>query len=237
MLRTCIGLFILGLLVLPAVAQDKKKPDVDKDKDKDKDEVKVIGDSKKKLVSAGKLVGKLTQVEGTTKFLTLQVTAKIQVPNPDALRNSATYQRQLAEASLDRNPVNRQRRLAEIQYNMARNQANLYSVKEHHHKVELQAADDMKVRIFNLPVEFDDKGKPRKYTAKELSDLKGPDPKLPGYAAEYENLRAGQEVEVTFLRPKTVARPKSKDKDRDLVAEDERLKATLIVILRDPPAK
>lgn len=229
MVRTLVGLPLLLVFVFPVAAQTKKKPDADVDRD----EAKAVSDSKKKLVAAGKIVGKLTKVEGTEKYLTLQVTTK--VPNPSALQSLANFQYQLAQASADRNPINRQRRLAEIQLNMARQQANMY--KDHPYSLELQAADDMKVRTFNLPQEFDEKGKPRKYTAKELAELKGPDTKLPGYAAEFENLQVGQQVEVTVLRPKTVAKPKTKDKDRDVVAASDRLQATLIVILRDAPAK
>jgi hypothetical protein len=234
MVRALVGLSLLALFTFPVVAQNKKpKADVDVDKDT----AKAVTDSKKKLMTTGKIAGKVVQVEGTTKNFTVQVTAKIQVPNPDAIRSMANFQRQLAEASLDRNPANRARRMAEIQYNMSRQQ--MYSIKEHHHKVELQAADEAKVRTFRLPVEYDDKGKPRQYTQKELKELKGPDPKLPGYTAEWENLRVGQEVEVTIVRPKPTPAPKArtKDKDRDFIAEDERIKATLIVIYADPPAK
>jgi hypothetical protein len=236
MRRTLIGLWFLVMLVLPATAQNtKKKPDADVDKD----QAKAVSDSKKKLVAAGKVAGKLTQVEGSQKYLTVQVTTKLAAPNASAQQQMLNLQRQIAEAQLDRNPANRARRLADLQVQMARQQANMVQYKDHHYNVELQAADNMKVRTLSLPVEYDDKGKPRKYTAKELSDLKGSDPKLLGYTAEFDNLRVGQEVEVTVLRPKTTttAKPKPKDKDRDLVAEEDRLQATLIVILRDPPPK
>lgn len=227
MLRTLVGLPLLIVFALPIAAQTKKKPDADADKD----EVKAASDSKKKMVAAGKVAGKLTQVEGEQKYFTVEVTIKVQKPNLQALQSMARLQAQLAAASQRRDfnqVLNLQRQLA---------QQRPYTPHDIRHKIELQAADDVKVRTYNLPQEFDDKGKPRKYTQKELAELKGPDTKLPGYTAEFDNLRVGQEVEVTVLRPKTVARPKTKDKDRDVVAESERLKATLIVIHREPPAK
>ena len=227
MLRTFVGLVMLALFALPSGAQDKKKPAVDVDKD----ETKAVGESKKKLFASGKIAGKLTQVEGTSKYLTVQVTVKIQKPNLQALQSISNLQAQMAQAS-QRRDLNR---VLDLQRQLA--QQRPYSLEDFHHKIELHAADDMKVRMFTLPLEYDDKGKPRKYTAKELADLKE-DPKLPGYKADYENLRVGQEVEVTFLRPKTTPKPRAvKDKDRDLVVEEERLKATMVVILRDPPAK
>ena len=228
MLRTFVGLALLTLLVLPAAGQDKtkKKPDVDADKD----EAKAVSDSKKKLVTAGKVVGKITQVEGTSKNLTVQVTVKYQKPNLQAMQTMASLQAQLAQAS-QRRDFNQ---LASLQRQLAQQQP--YTLADHNYKLELQAADDFKVRTFTLPLEYDDKGKPRQYTKKELAELKGPDPKVPGFTADFDNLRVGQEVEVTIVKPKAApAKPKTKDKDRDIVAEDERLKATLILILRDPP--
>jgi hypothetical protein len=223
MLRTLVGLACVAMLALPAIGQDKKKPI-----DVDRDDTKAVADGKKKALAAGKIAGKLTQLEATQKNLTVQVMVK--VPNPAF--NMAASQRQLAEASADRNPVNRARRVAEIQANMAK---QMY--KDHPLNVELQASDDVKVRTFNLPLDYDDKGKPRKYTQKELKDLKGPDPKLPGYTSDFESLKTGQEVEVSILVPKNTPKPKVKDKDRDVVAEEERPKATMIVILREPQAR
>jgi hypothetical protein len=62
--------------------------------------------------------------------------------------------------------------------------------------------DDVKVRTKNPPVAYDDKGNKKKYTAKELKELKG-DSKLPGYSAEFNDLKQNQVVEVSLVRKKS----------------------------------
>ena len=42
-----------------------------------------------------------------------------------------------------------------------------------------------------LPVEYDDKGFPKKYTDAELKERTGPDPSQPGYASSFEELEPG----------------------------------------------
>ena len=64
--------------------------------------------------------------------------------------------------------------------------------------------DDVKIRTENPPVAYDDKGNKKKYTEKELRELKG-DPKLrlPGYSAEFNDLKVNQVVEVSLVRKKS----------------------------------
>jgi len=69
--------------------------------------------------------------------------------------------------------------------------------------VKVMTADDVKVRTKNPPVAYDDKGNKKKYTAKELKELKGNDPKLPGYSAEFNDLKQNQVVEVSLVRKKS----------------------------------
>src|SRR5207244_717511 len=80
-----------------------------------------------------------------------------QVPNLGAMQNVQSLQQQQAEALRDKNPANRARRLNDIQLQMAKNQANLYTLKVEHKNVEVQAGDDMKVRTMVLAPTFDDK--------------------------------------------------------------------------------
>ena len=68
--------------------------------------------------------------------------------------------------------------------------------------VKVMTTDDVKVRTKNPPVAYDDKGNKKKYTAKELKELKGNDPKLPGYTAEFNDLKHNQVVEVSLVRKK-----------------------------------
>jgi hypothetical protein len=89
--------------------------------------------------------------------------------------------------------------------------------------------DDVKVRRMTLPVDFDDKGKPKKYTQKEKDELRGPDKKLPGYTAGLEDLKAGQLIDVYLVRK--AGAPKN-PKDKDAMAEYEP-RASMIVIITD----
>jgi hypothetical protein len=68
--------------------------------------------------------------------------------------------------------------------------------------VKVMTIDDVKVRTKNPPVAYDDKGNKKKYTAKELKELKG-DSKLPGYSAEFNDLKQNQVVEVSLVRKKS----------------------------------
>src|SRR4051794_16150552 len=65
-----------------------------------------------------------------------------------------------------------------------------------HQDIDMQASDHVTVRLQNPPVDYDDKGNPKKYTKEELKELKGPDPKLPGYTGDYSYLKKGQVITV-----------------------------------------
>ena len=80
--------------------------------------------------------------------------------------------------------------------------------KEETKTVELQVGDDMKVRLNDPPVGFDEKGTAKKYTAKELRELKG-DSKLPGFPADLSNLAYDQMLRVQLVVHKK--KPVSKD--------------------------
>jgi hypothetical protein len=68
--------------------------------------------------------------------------------------------------------------------------------------VKVMTLDDVKVRTKYPPVAYDDKGNKKKYTAKELKELRG-DSKLEGYTAGFEDLKTNQYVKVSLVRKKT----------------------------------
>jgi hypothetical protein len=68
---------------------------------------------------------------------------------------------------------------------------------------KVMTIDDLKVRMKNPPVVYDDKGKKKNLTAKEKKDLKGDDPKLPGYTAGFEDLKVNQVVQVSLVYKKS----------------------------------
>jgi hypothetical protein len=67
-------------------------------------------------------------------------------------------------------------------------------------RTQLPLGDDVKVRVMELPPVYDDKGKLRAPTSKERQDARGPDRKLPGYAASLEDLKPGQYVRLTVVK-------------------------------------
>jgi hypothetical protein len=63
-------------------------------------------------------------------------------------------------------------------------------------KVEFHCGDEIVVRNQTLPLEYDDKGKPKKYSLEDVKKLKGPNPNMPGFEAKLEDLQPGTVVKV-----------------------------------------
>jgi hypothetical protein len=222
-MRRCfgwLGLMALFLAMLPAFAADddadtKTKPDAPDKKQADK------------LIKSGKsFVGKLVKVDGAKHVLTVEVTYKAAKQDPQVAQNLARLQLRMVEAQRNRNAIERARQLSQIQIDIDKNTRNLY--KDTSQKIDLDAPDEMKVRTMVLPVELDDKGKPRKLTEKEKRDLKGPDPNLPGYLGDFDSLKPDQTVNVYPAKQP----PKSKDKDSDS-NDSSRPRVAMIVILAE----
>lgn len=224
------GLALLIGLTLPLAAADDAK---DKKKDLDKEKPKEA----EKLVPLGQYTGVLTSIGGSDKLLTVKITIRYMEPNASAFQNQQNLIRRQAEVMRQPNPIERQRQLAQLAYDMAQNQRNLYTKKEVSKDVDVQVADGAKVRSINPPLAFDDKGNPRKYTQKELKELRG-DEKLPGYNSDLDALRTGQTVTLSLATKKDAnpARQKGKDLDKDLekkLLDDNRPYATMIVIVSE----
>ncbi len=226
----CLGL-VLAVLLLPALsAQEKKAADKDKNAPKDKKE------ALDKLVTGGEITGKLVHWQAEQRYFTLSVTTRYGVPNVGALTNIANMQAQLAQAARNRDAAT----IADLNRRILQEQNNAVTMKEESHSMEFQAGPDMKVRTVNPPPIFDDKGKLRKPTSKELAGFKGPDKKLPGYTAEVADIRQDAMVTVYLPKKKTTgttrpaaAKPKTKDSDKSVEAKDipgTRVEAVMLLI-------
>jgi hypothetical protein len=107
------------------------------------------------------------------------------------------------------------------------------TAKETTKDVEIAQAEDIKVRTINPPPVYDEKGKPRRHTPKELKELKG-EGNLPGYTADLNALKANQTVIVYYSPPKKKASgKKGEDLDKDAL-EDSKPRARMVVILAEP---
>jgi hypothetical protein len=247
---------LLSLPVLAADDKDKKadakkdpanKTEVDKDapakkaEPAKKDEAPRKGIGKKplgkdadketnseKMVKAGVVTGKIMGVVESKKSVRIQVTFQVPKLNPGQLQAIQNAQVQMAQANSPQALLNARNALAQAQ-------AGLYSMQSVQKDYELQAAEDIKVRAANPPAQFDDKGRIKRYTAKELKELKGTD-KLPGYPAEFSDLRQDQIVQVTLIKKKGAPRTpikKGKDVDPDLL-NDFLPQMSMIVIVGEP---
>ena len=75
--------------------------------------------------------------------------------------------------------------------------------------IEIEATEDLRVRSLHPKLGYDAKGNVKKNPSrKELNELRGPEKNLPGYVAEWEDLKGNQYVKVYVDR-----RTKIRDKD------------------------
>jgi hypothetical protein len=242
---------LTAVLILPllfcagpaAFAQKTKKVDADKDKD---------GDTKnsEKSIKSGVVIGKVMNVYEDKKRLRLQVPVPVTTLNPSAAGQIAQAQRDLANAQYSlRTATNAQgilqarQQMAQASVALARAQASVYQTKYENKEIEVQAIDDIVVRLAQPKQDFDEKGRVKKYTKAELKELKG-DSKLPGYKAEFTDLQNEQIVRVTMVRKKGEPAPKPMPKKKKGKDEDEKpaaglidanIQVSLIEILLEPP--
>ena len=232
-----IAALLLGLCVLPAFAADDPKkdpppPDAKKDVDK-KDETPPA----EKPIKVGVVAGKLMEVNETAKSIKLEITIEVSKPNLGEIQalESCKIQQAQAAARRDYNAV------ASLQQQIIQHSLRTTTVEKQTKNMDYTSTDDVKVRMTDPPVAYDDKGNIKKRTAKELAELKGdpkdPDSKLPGYPGAFTDLRTGSYVKVTLVKKKEAPRtgPKPKDADPDL-KDDNLPQASMIEILPDPMA-
>jgi hypothetical protein len=213
--RLAAFLLVIGL-VLPLLAADDKPADAKKDADKNP--------NTEHYVKAGEITCKIVAVYESKKSLRLQVPTL----NEGAVRAYAQAEQQYLQALRQRN----QGSAASALQNMARQEANMVTLGPK--EVEVQTTDEVKVRLLNPPVAFDDKGKIKKYSAKELKELKGNDPKLPGYNGEFSDLQTGQIVKLTLVRKKGDPAPKptgKKGKDAELELVKDELPPISVILV------
>ncbi len=118
---------------------------------------------------------------------------------------------------------------------------NMYQVVPVTRSVEFQADANVKVRVKDLPQQFDEKGNIKRYTREELSALKGKDKELIGYESSLAVLQPGQVVLVSLHSHKkshatALAAPgpkKNKAGDEADASIEHKMQVTMIVILKD----
>jgi hypothetical protein len=235
-----IALPLVLVLALPVFGADEKKDKKKKDED---GEPKAKAEKLQYGATFRAMVTKVSQA--SEKEFTVQISYQYldQVALANYQRNLATQQQR---AMMIRNPLQRQQALAQAMNQ--RPPGNLVQTKKM--DVDLRANDDIKVRSLQPPIDYDDKGNVKKYTKKELAELKGPDKSLPGYTRDYESLQSNQYVKVYLAKekpgakkkaakkPKKGKKEKKEDADDDDGLEDEsKPLAVMVVIEREPRAR
>jgi hypothetical protein len=250
---------VLALVLSPLAADDKdakKKGDPPKTGDEAAKKKDAGKDKQEKLTWGMELIGKLTIDGNSQKDFTLHVTQKIMQPNYQAQQQYAQQQIQLAQHQVQmlRARTPQERSQAQQQYlqslaQLAQTQRNLYQARDLNADVQLRFAEKVKVRLAQPPVAYDDKGNLKRYTPKELQELRGKSG-LPGYDGEFDSLRSGQVVKAYLAKnavavnpagPPKAGPPKAAKKKKTDDEEDElspaRPEAVMILVLQDlPPA-
>jgi len=224
---------VLGLSLSALAAQDAKdKGDAATPKDKQVDK-KLL--TKDKMLTAGALPGTLVKMDEDKKF-TLKVTyydidaAKVQ-------SNQQYYVQRLAQINQNRNLLDAQRQLAQLQLDMAQRNQNIY--KQVNKDVDLQAEDNVKVRSLKPMVTYDDKGEVVKYTQDQLKKMTADAPKLPGiktsYAASYDKLQMQQKIIAYLAKPKQPTKKGQDPLGSEVFQQRPRVVAIVITAEVTPP--
>ena len=102
---------------------------------------------------------------------------------------------------------------------------------------DLEIEDKAVFRKMFLPVEYDDEGKIKKYTAEDKLALKGDDKSKPGYKASTDEAQPMQEAKLYMTLPKKKAKAKDNDKEaKDEVPDvPERPTVHMIVLTKEAP--
>jgi hypothetical protein len=227
-----ITALLLGLCAAPAFAADDPKKDPPPP-DAKKDDAPPA----EKPIKVGVVSGKLVEVNETAKSVKLEVMIEVQKPNLGEMQAAQYCQIQLAQAAARRD----YNAVASLQQQILQHKLNSITIEKKTQNMDYTSMDDVKVRLTDPPVAYDDKGNIKKRTAKELTELKGdpkdPDSKLPGYPGAFTDLRTGSYVKVTLVKKKEAPHTGPKPKDADPVVKDDNLpEASLIEILPDPMA-
>lgn len=178
------------------------------------------------LAKENAVVGKIVKAGGD-RSLTLRIEYQtIEAnPNPGLKGKPQGGGQRPPKNQGNRNPLRQiqelQRQMVQLQREQLQALKGQSRVVTKYRDFDLKTTADAQVRYQDLPTEFDDKGYPKKYTPAELKALKGSNPNLPGYAADFEKLQPGDLVRVQFSK-------KTKDKDED----EDGAPVSLIVILK-----
>lgn len=179
-----------------------------------------------------RFIARVARINATHRTVTVQLRHAIIVQSRHHTFWALYHRLRWLQARFIPNPLLRMRRLQHEAFWFLYHRLRMFHLHLRTQSVELALDADSRVRVLRQPLAFDAKGKPRKYTAAELAELKGPD-KLPGYTADFDAITPGQFIEVR-VSPADLVKPTGKEnkpadgKDRD----DAKPRAAVVVVLQ-----
>lgn len=177
----------------------------------------VVAKYKAKVLAGPYIQGKLISfdTEGEEKSFTVQVPFGISTPNAEGQKKYGEVYQQYAAAYRAGNAAEVQK----LYPVLVEAYKGAFDVEDRPIDFELLGTPKLVIRRLTLPPkEPGDDGKPARYTAKELAELKG-DAKLPGYKATLKDLETDQIVRVYIDKSKIKA-PAKKEKDKEAEPEE-----------------
>ncbi|MHB1426011.1 MAG: hypothetical protein ACYC3I_22840 [Gemmataceae bacterium] len=183
--------------------------------------------AEKKMMKKAQVQATVVNVVEDKKTLRLRLTIPYVRINEGQLQNYNNAVTNMMRATKPQDFVNAQNAAADAA-------ALVYEIATVQKEVEWTAADEIKVRAANPPPQFDDKGRPKRYTSKELRELRGTD-KLPGFPAEFSDIKSGQTLVVTLLQKKTGPRPVRRGKDAEAEPSSDALPKMSFILIMDQP--
>lgn len=161
--------------------------------------------------------------------ITVEFTYTAQVINPDIAKKLENLNQAFNDANNIQNQAQRFTVQQQILLAGRDLQKQLYNAEEKTEQQPFDLDEKTKVRIASLPMTNAD-GKPIKYTAAQLRELKGTG-NLPGYNAKPDDLKIGQQVRVHFLKNKSApANPFATNNDKLVYTAS-------LVVINDPLAQ
>jgi hypothetical protein len=210
------GLVLALALAMPALAADKASDQ-----------------EYNALAQQDQIIGKLKSVNPTDKTFTLEIDVSVLKNGARTAAHLMDQQERILRQEQDilrtTNPILRAQKVQRLAADLQRAQNNVKTVTQHK-DFDLEPTTDAKVRLQDPPVQYDEKGNVKKYTPKELQELKG-EPKLTGYAADWDSLKEGQTVKLTLSHKHDKAGDKNKD-NKD-AKDDTKPRASLILVIKD----
>jgi hypothetical protein len=161
---------------------------------------------REKVYAAGEVFARLGEPGEDANTFKVQVLYRVVFVNPDAANRLVALRRELVGALQIEDVNERVAELQRIQTDLLAAQAELYTFEDRQLDAELKVTDDFQVRTLQPPVAFDEKGNIRRYTPKELHELRGPGNR-PGFKGERDDLRPGQILLLTLVRKPGSATP------------------------------